>query len=367
MTEYIMIGGAKNPWDAPDWESGAARRITVRLPGGRPAAEFEFPSGEEVDLTSVETAGQPLVVEPPYRLSSIPEVAVRLPPVDTRVPRQLELAVEPPFMSGALRQASAPPAETKAGGMAKPSSRRVRFAPGLRLRRRGHVANVLERLQRQSVGWWRDHHGSDLTTLGTSAARSWLAAHMGEHAPKVTDTTVIKGSTVSRNPDGEVSWLSDDKTSWGTADRSIPLLKIPFAGTGGSVEYLWVCPELLAQLSAVRMFRSITSTLLASLRGHSRRWADEMGVSALDLVRFLPGTIVLAMLPTVEESTALCALRGFAGEYSVDVLGALERGVLKEANPMPLGNFLRRPFSWLFRRQSEKILAPGVRQLQMVA
>jgi len=154
--------------------------------------------------------------------------------------------------------------------------------------------------------------------------------------------------------------------------NAFPTVWVPFStggngGNEGDVRALQICPELVAELTKRRMFRSVTSVLLGSMRGRAVMWADEKGVGAMDLVRIMPGSVALAMLPMPDEVTALGALRGAAGVWSAGVLGALEQGRLTSAPPLPLGNFLRGPLSWLFARRDTRVLAPGVDTLTLSA
>jgi len=147
---------------------------------------------------------------------------------------------------------------------------------------------------------------------------------------------------------------------------------VPFSigrngGNEGDIRALQVSPELVAELAKRRMFRSVTSVLLGSMRGRALIWANERGVSVMDLVRIMPGSIALAMLPMPDEVTALGALRGAAGVWSVAVLGALEQGRLVSAPRLPLGNYLRRPLSWVFGTRDTRVLAPGVDTLTLPA
>jgi hypothetical protein len=144
-----------------------------------------------------------------------------------------------------------------------------------------------------------------------------------------------------------------------------PTVWVPFGGKPAVP--LLVSPELVAELSKRRMFRAMTSVLLGSLRGRAAVWADERGLSAMDLVRILPGSLALALLPMQDETVALRALRGTAGVYSSTVLAALEKGVLREPDLPPLGAYLRRPLAWLFRRPNTRLLAPGVDTLVLPA
>lgn len=151
--------------------------------------------------------------------------------------------------------------------------------------------------------------------------------------------------------------------------HTVPTVWVPFGRDdgSGSVRTLLVSPELVAELTTRRLFRCQTSVLLGSMRGRAVMWGKEKGLSAMDLVRIMPGSITLAMLPMGDEVAAVQALRGAAGRWSVEVLGSLEKGVLRGASAKPFGNYLRWPFNLLFARDDDRVLAAGVRNLQLPA
>lgn len=175
----------------------------------------------------------------------------------------------------------------------------------LRLRRRGRLTNVLESLAARSPGWWSDLTGGAAT--GTPAA--WLYSYLESTGVKV-------GSGILK------------EISCGGDNPSLHAVSIPFRSDEGS-RLLWVCPELVAALAAVRIFRPLTEALVASLRSRSRLWAEERGLNVMDLVSVMPGSLALACLPMPDEVVALGSLRGAAGRWSVDVLGAFAKGTLK--------------------------------------
>lgn len=222
---------------------------------------------------------------------------------------------------------------------------------GLRLRRRGRLTNCLERAMKDSNSRW-----SDLAGAGLSPAHAWLQAFGHGALPKMSAGEDIIGEEL--NEDGDLK-----------RTHVVPTVWVPFGrdnGTG-SIRTLLVAPELVAELTTRRLFRSPTSVLLGSLRGRAVMWGREKGVSAMDLVRIMPGSIVLSLLPMHDETAAVQALRGSAGRWGVEVLGALEKGTLRSPSAAPLGNYLRWPFNLLFAREDDRVLAAGVRNLQLPA
>lgn len=173
-----------------------------------------------------------------------------------------------------------------------------------RLRRRGHFTNVLGVVATRVCPWWKDL-GSD---TGSASAASWLVSYLSDTGVNVLGKGYEVVCKEGRDP--------------------LYLVAVPFSSDEGTRE-LWVCPELVAALAAVRLFRPVSEGLLATLRSRARLWAEERGVLLMDLVRFLPGTLVLASLPMPDEVVALGALRGDAGRWSADVLGSFAKGVLK--------------------------------------
>lgn len=174
-----------------------------------------------------------------------------------------------------------------------------------RLRARGVLTNTLEQAVRAAgiPNWWSDLVG----TRRGSLARAWFQAHfVGDGVKVVGATKIIRlGDVDSR--------------------KTFSLVQVQL-----EPGLAWVCVELLAQLYVVRVFRPLTEGLLASLRGRARLWAEEAGMSVMDLARVLPATLVLACTANTLERACVGALRGAAGAWSVDVLGSLGKGVLKE-------------------------------------
>jgi len=87
----------------------------------------------------------------------------------------------------------------------------------------------------------------------------------------------------------------------------------------------------------------------------------------MDLVRIMPGSIVLSLLPMLDEASAVSALRGKAGRWSTEVLGSLEKGTLCGPSAAPMGNFLRWPFKLLFARDDDRVLVAGAKSLALPA
>lgn len=216
--------------------------------------------------------------------------------------------------------------------------------PSCRLRRRGKFTKSLERAV-VATTWWKDLSGSG----GASPARAWLDSFLSG-----TDVEVVNEKTLEI-PTGE------------GGVRSLQLVQVPFENGSRARRALWVCPELVSKLVAVRLFRAPSAGLLASLRSRARLWADELGVDTMDLVRFLPGSVVLASLPAPDEVAAVGALRGAAGRWGVDVLGPLASGRLVSSPARRFGDYTKGPLAWLLGKSDERLLAAGVPQLQMPA
>jgi hypothetical protein len=178
----------------------------------------------------------------------------------------------------------------------------------LRLRRRGRLTNALAKAAESLPIWWED---LDCSTPAAAALR-WMESHLKDSGAKVgvaSDVGLLEGEGL----------------------RSLPVVQVHFSSEEGS-RWLWVCPELLAHLFVVRLFRPVSEALLGSLRSKARLWSKEIGLPAESLARFLPGTLSLALLPTPDEVVAVGALRGSAGQWSTEVLGALSRGNLQASN-----------------------------------
>jgi len=175
----------------------------------------------------------------------------------------------------------------------------------LRLRARSRLTRDLERVGLELPGWWEDLPGES----PANRALAWLEAHLMDSGAKVCGTADIVAC-------GE------------GGDRSLTGVRVLFSSEEGT-RWLWVMPELLAHLYTVRLFRPMSESLLGSLRAKARLWAKEVGLSVESLARVLAGTLVLAMLPVPDEVVALGALRGSAGQWSTEVLGALSKGQLK--------------------------------------
>jgi len=174
----------------------------------------------------------------------------------------------------------------------------------LRLRRRGVFTRNLEGAVKRA-GWW-----SDLSQACDTPARAWLDSYFSGSGVKADGSAK------------ELHWQDGEKS------RSLWVVGVKFSSENGSKE-LWVSADLLASLSVVRMFRPMTEGLLASLRSRARLWAEDIGMSALDLVRVLPATLALACQPMPDEVLATAAFRGSAAAWSSDVLGALGKGLAK--------------------------------------
>lgn len=196
--------------------------------------------------------------------------------------------------------------EDKEPAEVQPAETTVGYS-GLRLRVRGRQTRTLEALGVAIPGWWED-----LSSFGSPANRAlaFMRSHLGDSGAKV----------------GQVQLASTNEVD-GDSAGPVAVVQVLFSAEEGS-RWLWVCPELLAKLYTIRLFRPISEGLLASMRGKSRLWAQERGLSVENLSRVLPGTLALAALPTPDEVVSLGALRGTAGQWSSEVLGALSRGTL---------------------------------------
>ncbi|WAP48697.1 hypothetical protein [Phoma matteucciicola RNA virus 2] len=214
-----------------------------------------------------------------------------------------------------------------------------------RLRKRGRLTRALEAAVTCTT-WWKDLSGAG----ACSPARAWIDSYLSE-----TDARVVNEKTLVIPAKEE-----------GAKDRSLQLVQMPFEN-GNAKRALWVCPELVSKLVAVRLFRAPSASLLASLRSRARLWADEVGVDAMDLARFLPGSVVLAVLPSPDEVAAVGALRGVAGRWGADVLGPLAQGRLVANPSRSLKDYLQGPLGWLLGRSDERVLAAGVPFVQLPA
>lgn len=209
----------------------------------------------------------------------------------------------------------------------------------LRLRKRGRVTNSLARTAVR-LGWW-----SDLTSPNGSAARAWFR--------QVFDSKEA----------GQPQLASDAATQLhlgGEGVAPLDLLEVIFTNDNGVRRAMPVCPELLAKLMALRVFRAPSAGLVGSFRSRARLWAEERGVSPMDLVCFLPGTLILAMVPTAAEADALATLRGPAGVWANEVLTALDKGQLRRAPEREVGwgEVLKWPFNLAFDRPQKRGMAP---------
>jgi len=215
-------------------------------------------------------------------------------------------------------------------------------AGGTRLRRRGRFTRAVERAVVAST-WW-----SDLGRCGdVSPARAWMDSYFSGTSAKVVNVKdlVLKEGTEEQ--------------------RVLQLVQVPFENGARASRALWVSPELVARLVAVRMFRPPGAALLASLRSRARLWAEEVGMDVLDLVRVMPGSVVMATLPSPDEVAAVGALRGAAGRWGVNVLGPLASGRLVSNPPRRFADYLQGPLGWMLGKSDERLLAAGVPQLNM--
>jgi hypothetical protein len=223
-----------------------------------------------------------------------------------------DAGVTPLLVEDHVHRASWPEPEDKEPvGVVSPPERSG-SSRALRLRPRGTLTRCLERLTRES-SWWSDLAGD----AQVSPARAWLESYFSDSGVKVCGGTKV------------VSGCVGGKTT------STALVRVLFGSEelNGGAKLLWVSPQLLSRLVTVRLFRPVSEGLLASLRSRARQWSEEQGIADMDLVQFMPGTLVLAVLPMPAEVVAVSALRGAAASWSVDVLGALSGGVAKRRSP----------------------------------
>lgn len=363
MQQYELdVGGDQHSSISQLWDDWPNPRFRVCLPGNTPVSIMDkSPPGKRVRFADEVVAETAHAYEFPRVLVGHGGFTHTLRPVV-----KLPTTTAP---SNPMRQ---DPAVSQAP-TAAPRSGKPR---GLRLRKRGTLTRCLQEAMKSSIKRWTAPQGAgDLLDAGRiSPAHAWLRSYGFGALSKMANGDAIIGETSRVVDDLDDSGVKIGETTH-VAEHVVSTVWVPFGvdengaeRKGGSgVRALLVAPELVAELVKRRMFRSVSSVLLGSMRGRALMWADEKGLSAMDLVRIMPGSITLAMLPMLDEVTAVGALRGAAGRWSVDVLGSLERGVLKAAQPLPLGNYLRRPLSWLFARQDDRVLAPGVDTLTLPA
>lgn len=215
-----------------------------------------------------------------------------------------------------------------------------------RLRPRGRFTASLQQVGRGLRGWWRD-----LSTSDARLAVAWLESHLGDSGAKMGADRPVKCQSVGdkEQPDVtivECQFASEEQTRW-----------------------LWVCPELIAHLHTLRLFRPVSESLLSSLRARARLWAKERGISTMDLSRFMVGSLVLSSLPMPDEVVALGALRGSAGQWSNDVLGAFAAGTLRATKRgTGWGDVFRKPVASLLglrRLRGSTLGGPGCGPLAM--
>jgi len=334
MTDKSLKDGFPNPGLSPPWMSGALQRNTAIDHISDTHTESDHVHWRSKSPSSTYTGISQLVEVPP----------VPLPGVDD----PLQAPTETFGFSS-----SSPGSGVKEPGCSsgKQSAERTSLRLGFRLRKRGRLANCLAHALDVSQGRWKD-----LAETGIqSRARAWLSGYMHSTGHgQIEPGELIFGGI--KKQDGESAKTTLTSTVW-----------VPFVGDNGHVRALLVAPELVAELAKKRIFRSMTSVLLGSLRGRACIWADERGISAMDLVRILPGSIALAVLPMPDECVALSSLRGTAGVYSSTVLARLEQGKLTSPNVAPLGTYLRGPLAWCFKQVNTRLLAPGVGTLTLPA
>lgn len=196
---------------------------------------------------------------------------------------------------------------------------------GLRLRPRSKATRSLAYLGACARRWWRDLPASvGAGVTDANLALCWLASYTDGQAKT---GRVIRLSTAVGKPPAHVVSVS--------------------MGGGHARGELWVCPELVASLSLVRVFRAVGPGLLASLRARARLWCADQGVSDLDASFILPASVVLASLPQASEVECASALRSDAARWSVDVLGPLAKGVAKAPTWLGFWEGVQRALRWV--------------------
>jgi hypothetical protein len=246
---------------------------------------------------------------------------------------------------------------------------KVRFLVGQRSRKRGRVTNALEELAKLDIGrWTRAQSSSDLPGVSRNDPHAWLSAYVDSTGLKIAAGEAIRAITrrdveIPAELDETGKVLVPAYVEHESVEKIHGLLYVPFAMSTGHVRHLAVLPALLADLVKARLFRAVSASLMGSLRGRARQWADDHGLSDMDLVHVMPGTLTLALLPMPDETAALGALRGSAGRWSADVLGAFAKGVLKEPSE---GRGWKDALRW-FSSKSGRVLAPGVDTLTLPA
>lgn len=172
---------------------------------------------------------------------------------------------------------------------------------GIRHRPRSKYTRGLQELA-QDRGWWTP----DLPSSPAKVASTWLTKMYADTGIKVglTNHKAMSGGVSGNTPAAvQVHFESDEGSRW-----------------------VWVLPDLVAHLLNYRVFRPASSTLIGSLRSRARLWAEENGVGQMDLAWVMPGSVMLALVPTFDEVISLGSLRGTASQWSSEVLQALSKG-----------------------------------------
>jgi hypothetical protein len=199
--------------------------------------------------------------------------------------------------------------------------------PGLRLRPRSRVTRTLESLGGVCRSWWGDL-AADATPA--VAAALWLQQYLG---PEASLSDVVREV---RRCDGSKS--------------GVHAVMIP-VGSDGPLDRLYVCPELIAELSLAGVFRAPGIDLLNSLRGRARLWAVEKELDELEFSVLLPGTLVLAAQGSTWSHSAAALLRSDRASYAARLFSALSSG--EAVDPSRRFGFwggLWRATRWGFRR-----------------
>jgi len=192
---------------------------------------------------------------------------------------------------------------------------------GFRLRPRGRLTRSLQVLGQCFEGWWRDLPGYTAAEIG----RKWLYTYLG------AGVKLGKSHPIGLSAEGE----------------SACAVEVVLEHATPAGQCLWICPELVASLSCVRVFRGLSATLLPSLRSRARLWAKDKGMSDLDLSFVLPGSCALAVLPGRNEVAAVSLLGTDAARWGVATYGQLDSGRV-DLRGVNLGFWgsLRRALRW---------------------
>lgn len=199
----------------------------------------------------------------------------------------------------------------------------------IRLRPRGRLTRSLEGCAVRN-GWWRDLPGESPAAAAVSWLCSWTSGRVKFGQPRPISLRPSPASEGEQRAVGETA-------------TAVPIQLEAGEAVG---QCLWICPELVASLACSRVLRAVDPGLLQSLRSRSRLWAKERGMSDLDLSFVISGSVTFAALPQQQEVAAVSLLRTDAARWSVGVLGALGKGVVKSKLALGFWESTRRAVRW---------------------